>query len=338
MAPDGVVEDLCHVNIHAATINDVITGFFIVRTAEQRTRRDGGGFLVLELGNAEGRIRATVWDDVAAISEIAVPGQLVKIQGKVGEYEDRRQLTIQRMRTVGPEDRIAPADLVPSYEGDLTVLEAQLDTLIEKVSNTFLRTLLHNLLQEEPMRSQFLRSPAGKLWHHCYRGGLLEHSLAIAALCLASADRHPLASRDLLICGALLHDIGKVHELSLDGWIDYSDEGRLVGHIVMESVLLAQAMDAIEGFPADLRMQVLHLAVSHQGEKEKGSPVVPQTLEAIILHHADELDSKAAAFERIIRKESSHGKLWSSYINLIDRYLYLGNQNSADSSTNLELL
>jgi 3'-5' exoribonuclease len=322
----------CHIDVHAVELGEVVTGFFIVRKLDARTKRDGGGYLVLELGNTRGRVRSMCWDNVVELQDLLQPGLLVKVRGRVGEYEDRRQLTLLRIRPVEPEDSVTAAELIPAYPGDMDALLTQLDERIENVKTPALHSLLENLLGQEPTRSQFALAPAGKLWHHCYRGGLLEHSLSIAAICETAAARHPLADMDLLTTGALLHDFGKIEELSVNGYIDYSDAGRLIGHIVMESMLVARAMDDISDFPVELRNQVLHLLVSHQGTRDQGSPIVPQTLEAMILYYADELDSKAAAFERIIRQESAPGKNWSAYVNLIDRYLYLGNYSAEENS------
>jgi 3'-5' exoribonuclease len=178
-------------------------------------------------------------------------------------------------------------------------------------------------------------APGGKLWHHAYLGGLLEHTIAVVELCRTMAGIYPMVNRDLLMTGAILHDIGKIEEYGYGrGFIDFTDEGRLWGHISIGAQCVRAAIEELEredGFPEELKTQVVHLILSHQGELEHGSPVLPQTLEAMILYYADEMDSKANALKHIIERDAKSGRTWSQYINLLDRFIYIGNPEDKSS-------
>ncbi len=153
----------------------------------------------------------------------------------------------------------------------------------------------------------------------------------MAETCAAAHHRYPHVDHDLLVTGALLHDLGKIEELKTEGFIDYSDQGRLIGHIVLGAEMVRDRLRALPGFPEELAMRLLHLILSHQGKGEYGSPVVPMTVEAIILYYADELDSKANAFARIISRDKEPGRKWSRYVELMDRFLYLGDEPESAS-------
>jgi len=172
-------------------------------------------------------------------------------------------------------------------------------------------------------------APGGKLWHHSLVGGLLKHTLLVTELCEKAASMYRLVKRDLLLAGALLHDVGKLTQYKTEGFIDYTDEGRLIGHVVSGYDILSKKIEKIKDFPPSLSLQLKHLILSHQGELELASPVVPQTIEAIILHYADQMDAKADAFTRIIEKHKALGEKWSSWVPLIRRYIYAGEKDLA---------
>lgn len=211
---------------------------------------------------------------------------------------------------------------------DLEVLLERYRQKAQSVTNPYLQKLLSSILEDEKLAGKLKLAPGGKLWHHSYVGGLLEHTLKVVEFCEKASELYELVDRDLLVAGALIHDIGKIYSYSLSGFIDYTDEGRLLGHIVSGDELVSQKIAAIEGFPESLALELRHLVLSHQGELEFASPVVPQTLEAIILYYADEIDAKAGAFTQIIQREKSPGKKWSDWVPLIHRYIYLGEETA----------
>ncbi len=309
-----------------------VVDFFVVRRKELRLRRDTNeSYLALELGDQSGRISATVWENAEALHAQLTIGQVVKAKGMVVEYAGKPHLKLEKVRAARAEEVEALEAFVPTCPKDLEELWQRLDQLMQAVTNPHLRALLRTFFAESEFRKVFAEAPAGKLWHHNYRGGLLEHTVAVAETCAAAHHRYPHVDHDLLVTGALLHDLGKIEELKTEGFIDYSDQGRLIGHIVLGAEMVRDRLRALPGFPEELAMRLLHLILSHQGKGEYGSPVVPMTVEAIILYYADELDSKANAFARIISRDKEPGRKWSRYVELMDRFLYLGDEPESAS-------
>lgn len=306
---------------------DRVLGFFVLRKKELRVKRANNEcYLALELGDQSGRITATVWNDAEALYRKFEVGQAIKAKGTVVEYCGKPHVNVDQIRPARPEEVDTAEAFVPICPKDLGQLWARLDRLVDSVRNEHLGGLLRALFGDGQLRRAFANAPAGKLWHHNYRGGLLEHTVAVAEICDAVHSHYDYLDRDLLLCGALLHDIGKMRELQASGFIDYSDEGRLIGHIVLGAQMVKEKIQALSGFPEELAMRLQHLILAHQGKGEYGSPVAPMTMEAIILYYADELDSKANAFARIIGRDKEAGKKWSRYVELMDRFLYLGEQ------------
>lgn len=314
------------------TPGEKATGFFIIRKKECKTKKDGTPYLLFELGDVSGRINATLWENVQAAAEKLQTGDIVKVQGTVMEYNDSRQISIDRIRRAEDKDGVQPKDFLRSATVDAEVLFFRLMETVASIHSTPLRNLLENLFADPVFQSQLKEAPGGKLWHHAYLGGLLEHTLSVAAICDHLCGLYPDLNRGLLMAGAVLHDIGKVTEYDWDrGFIDYSDEGRLWGHISMGAQKVKSEIEKIEsvdGFPAELKKQLIHLLLSHQGKLEQGSPVPPMTREAMALYYADELDSKLNALSHIIERDREPGKKWSKYIQLLDRFIYFGEENS----------
>lgn len=309
-------------------VGEEITKFFIIRGIETRTKKsDNEPYLVLELGYQQGRIWANIWENTDAFLAEYQAGDVVKIRGVVEQYRDMTQLNIRKIRKSAESDDVHPEDLLPVYPGDLNKMKKLLPKYIKKISNSHLQALCTSILLEDEFNTLFCKAPAGKLWHHGYVGGLLEHTLKIVDLCESIAAHYPQLNPDLLRAGALLHDVGKVETYTTVPYIEYSDEGRLIGHIVLGYERVREAIKMSKDFPEEIAKQLLHLIISHQGELAKASPVVPMTLEGIILHLADEIDSTINAFQRIIDEQKTPHKKWSSYVNLIDRFIYLGGLN-----------
>ena len=308
---------------------DETVSFFILRKKETKAKHESGEiYLSLELGDRSGRIQGTLWDDVKENSSNLARGDIIKVQGKVITYKDRSHLSIEKIRKVEEKDQVDVTRLVPVTEKDRDRLFEHLNELIANVSHSQLKTLLESIFSDQLIRKRFGDAPAGKLWHHAYLGGLLEHTLSVTDICVAVGKMYPRINCDLLMAGALLHDIGKISSFSFRTLIDYTDEGRLIGHIVQGAQLVREKIASISNFPVELERHLLHLILSHQGKLEQASPVVPMTLEALILYYADEIDSKTNAFLRIEKREKQSGVKWSSYVKLLDRYLYFGEDSS----------
>jgi len=300
-----------------------VTDFFVLRKKEIKEKSDGEKFLKLELGDRTGRIDGVVWDNPEQIYDQAQTGEVVKIKGWVSTYKENPQLKVDKLRKA-KEGELDLSDFLPASERDLDSLYQEFEKVVSTIQNGYLRRLLELLMEDSTLMEKLKKTPGGKLWHHAYVGGLLEHTLKVVQICEKAASMYELVNRDLLITGALVHDIGKINAYSAKGFFDYTDEGRLVGHIVSGDELIDKNIQMIDGFPSDLALQLKHLILSHQGQLEFASPVVPKTTEAIILHYADEMDAKADAFIHIVKTQKVKGKRWSDWVHLINRYIYLG--------------
>jgi 3'-5' exoribonuclease len=308
-----------------------VAEFFVLRKKELK-EYDGQRFLKLELGDRSGRIDAVVWDNLDQLFDKAEVGEIVKVKGWVTTYKEMPQLKIDKIRKARKEE-IDLVDFLPKSERDFDSLYDDFKNVVQTIKNSFLRKLLDLLMEDFSFMEKFKRAPGGKLWHHARVGGLLEHILKVVCICEKAAEMYDLVDRDLLITGALVHDIGKVNSYSAGGFFDYTDEGRLLGHIVSGDELIDRKIQKIDGFPQDLALKLKHLILSHQGQLEFASPVVPQTIEAIILHHADELDAKADAFSHIIKTQKVKGKRWSDWVHLINRFIYLGEDEEPEGKS-----
>jgi 3'-5' exoribonuclease len=291
--------------------------------------KDGRFRLSMELGDATGRVAAILWDATPEQAQLLEPGQIVKVRGIAGTYQDQVQIRVEKVRPAS-DGEYDLGDYFRRASKSAEELGAVLDAMIERVGNNYLKRLLTSIFSDTDIRQKYLSAPAAKLLHHDIIGGLAEHSLSLAEVIVRLADHYPRLDRDILIAGALLHDIGKIWEYQVTAAIDYSDAGRLVGHISMGDEFVAGKADAIDQFPEDLLVHVRHLILSHQGEREKGSPVVPMTPEAVFLHHIDELDARMGAVEKI--RERTGEADWSEYSRIFDRYFYFGFHGGEDPS------
>ena len=299
-----------------------VTEFFVLRKKELK-EYDRQRFLKLELGDRSGRIDAIVWDNLDQSYDKAQVGEIVKVKGWVTTYKEMRQLKVDKIRKAKNKE-IDLVDFLPAAERDFNLLYDDFKNIVQTIKNSYLRRLLELLMEDSSLMEKFKRAPGGKLWHHARLGGLLEHTLKVVSICEKAAEMYDLVDRDVLITGALVHDIGKVNSYSAGGFFDYTDEGRFLGHIVSGDELIDRKIQKIADFPQDLALKLKHLILSHQGQLELASPVVPQTVEAIILHYADELDAQTDAFSRIIKTQKVKGKRWSDWVHLINRFIYLG--------------
>jgi 3'-5' exoribonuclease len=306
---------------------DNVLSFFAIRKKELRKKFDSDDFfLLLELGDATGRISASVWDDAKSLfSELSV-GDVTKVKGTVATYKGRATINVDKIRKAA-DDEYQITQFIAVVPRDRDLLWKNLRELISSTTHPQLQGLLEKIFSNENIKHKFYDVPAGKLWHHNYLGGLLEHTLSVTTIALQVAENYPGINRDLLLAAGLLHDIGKIHTYEYRTFIDYTDKGRLVGHIVLGSQLVTEFIREMEAFPEGLETELIHLILSHQGKLEQASPVIPMTLEGLILYYADEVDSKANAFLRIKGKEHKPGQKWSSYVNLTGQYYYFGDED-----------
>jgi 3'-5' exoribonuclease len=288
-----------------------ITSFFLVCEKEIRNTREGKPYLRLELGDRSGTIEARMWDQFESAVKDVNRDDFVKVQARVEIYRNRPQLALLQLRLAKPEE-IDLADFLPQTKADVAKLYAQLLEFAASISNPWLKKLVTGILNDPAIAAKYKRAPAAKVMHHAYLGGLLEHVISLCGLAKLGAAHYTELDLDLLLTAAILHDVGKLDELCYDRAISYTVEGQLLGHIVMEVETVSKAMDAIEGFPANLKTVVQHLLISHHGEYEFGSPKLPMIREALVFHYLDDLDSKLAAVRAALAIESGE-PLWSGY-------------------------
>jgi 3'-5' exoribonuclease len=294
-----------------------ITSFFLVCEKEVRNTREGKPYLRLELGDRSGTIEARMWDQFESAVKDINRDDFVKVQARVEIYRNRPQLSVLQVRLAKPEE-VDLADFLPATKADVTKLYAQLLEFAASIGNPFLKKLVNGILNDPAIAAKYKRAPAAKVMHHAYLGGLLEHVISLCGLAKLAAAHYPELDLDLLLTAAILHDVGKLDELCYDRAISYTIEGQLLGHIMMEFETVSKAMDAIEGFPANLKTVVQHLLISHHGQYEFGSPKLPMIREALVFHYLDDLDSKLAAARAALALDSGEPE-WSAYSGALGR-------------------
>jgi 3'-5' exoribonuclease len=292
----------------------------------------GGRMITLELVDRSGRMNGVIWDGTTEIMKGLRSGGVFRVRGSVATYKGENQITVQAAEKVAEYD---PGDFVAQGPHAYEDLDSRLTEAIEKVEDRHYRSLLDSVFSAGGQRRGFLQGVGGKLWHHSYTGGLAEHSLAIFDLCLDLSIRYKELDRDLLLAGALLHDIGKVESYSLEASIEYTDSGRLLGHIVIGDRMISGAIGGITDFPQEKALKIRHLILSHQGSPEQSSPVPPMTPEGMVLYIADLLDSRLAALRRIKEREYRPGVRWSNFVRLLDRFIYFGNHGDEDEQEDI---
>ncbi|HEY0839294.1 MAG TPA: HD domain-containing protein, partial [Vulgatibacter sp.] len=302
-------------------------GVFAVARKQQASGKNGKPFLKVLLQDKTGQLDARVWNQADELSALFEAGDRVRVEGPVASFQGRPQLTIESLEK-SLEDR-DPADFAfeappevrePKAAGGEASLGA-LRSELSKVSDPHVKALLFSFLDDPEVASRLRRAPAAKEIHHAYPGGLLDHILSCVRLASKLADHYPMADHDLLLAGAFLHDLGKISELSYDkGITTYTDEGKLVGHLVMTATWIKERAAAIPGFPKDLEHHLVHLVLAHHGRLEYGSPKLPMTIEAFLVHELDEIDSRIDAM--LGQMARSPGKKWTDPQKTHERMLW----------------
>lgn len=323
--------------------NRVITSFFLVHSKEIRSTKEGKPYLALRLGDQTGVVEARVWDlpgpEAGETEEMGAfeADDFVKVQARVELYRDRPQLKIEKLRRARPGE-VDWADFFPRTEKDVEAMYAELRGMAAQVTNSHLRELLLSVLDDGEIAAKLKQAPGAKSLHHAYLGGLLEHIVSLCQLCQVVAGHYKALDLDLLLVGAILHDLGKIDELSYPRpgaearAFDYTTPGRLLGHIVLALEGVNAKMDAIASFPEELRRLVQHLLVSHHGRLEFGSPVVPQFREAVVLHYLDDLDSKLEAIESSLAAMQAESE-WTAWNRALERQLFRRERSAADTKS-----
>ncbi|OQX07785.1 MAG: hypothetical protein BWK76_24400, partial [Desulfobulbaceae bacterium A2] len=303
----------------------------LIQSATLGETKTGKPYLMLVVQDKSGDIAARAWSDAARLAALAEPGRVLRVRGQAVAYQDKLQIKVDTLEPLSPaEEERYRASLVPSSARPAEEMEAELQGLLRSFARPELRRLMRRIFADEEIGPLFRRAPAAKKMHHAYRGGLLEHTLSLARLADRVAGHYPRLDRDLLLAGALLHDLGKVRELvDENGVFDYSDSGRLVGHLVQGAGMVRDAAARISDFPPALLDQLLHLILSHHGRYEYGAPCLPMTPEALVLHYLDDIDAKMQYIDNLAARLSGPGPHWTDYQRPLERRLFLRGPEAA---------
>lgn len=317
---------------HQETINDV----FLACDKQLRPNRNGNLYLQVELRDRTGSLPTRVWNATESLYNSFENGDYVLVEGSTQIYQGGLQMIATQITRV-PADEVDAADFQILSPRDIDRLAARLAEVLRGLRNPHLRNLAECFLMDEELMDKVCRCPAGVKNHHAYNGGLLEHVVNLMEVIVAVIDRYPAVDRDLLLMGAFLHDLGKIDELSYDRGFAYTDEGQLIGHLVMGVEMLDAKLDeaerlAGEPVPRELVLRLKHMIVSHHGQYEFGSPKLPMTLEAVALHQLDNLDAKIHSFEQQMRDDPNCETAWTMFNHQIGRKLYKGSPVEAPAA------
>ncbi|MBN2467426.1 MAG: HD domain-containing protein [Deltaproteobacteria bacterium] len=301
--------------------NSRVESIFLVKEKHMGVTKNGIPYLSLRLMDRSGDINARVWDQAEELDRLFVKNDFVEITGRSSIYQGGMQLTITGLWKC-PEESVDLRDFLPSSSVPPEEMLQELQSMISYIRDEYLKKMLDLFVHDEEFMTKFSSAPAAKALHHVYLGGLLEHSLSVARLARMAADNYEGINRDLLVAAALLHDIGKVYELSYGKVFDYTDRGRLIGHITIGADMVDEKIAMIPGFPAELQLLLKHMILSHHGAYEYGSPKRPKTIEALVLYYMDDLDAKINGFQQALFQENEEMSQWTKYHKLFDRYLY----------------
>lgn len=307
---------------------DRVESIFLVRDKITAMAKNGKPYMTLKMMDRTGEVEGRIWDQVDHFSAMFAKDDFILVNAKASVYMGKMQLVVQDLRKVD-EGMVDLGDFLPVSKRSMDEMREELDRVLASLVDPHIDALLRSFFDDPEFFSLYSKAPAAKAMHHVFLGGLLEHSLAVVALATDVAARYSQVNRDLLICGALLHDIGKVKELSYVRSFDYTDEGKLLGHIVIGVQMIEDKIRELKDFPHELSMLIKHLLLSHHGQYDYGSPKRPKFLEAVILNFIDDLDSKINGVQTHIDKEPDREENWTNYHRLYDRYFYKGSKSSA---------
>ena len=298
--------------------NQIVSATFLVQHKDIRQKKTGEPWLALILGDRTGEIEAKMWDNVAEVVDTFERDDFLRVRGMLQVHHNRLQLTIHKLQRQA-EDTIDPIDFFPASTRNPEEMFTELRQVVASVGNPHLRQLLTAVFDDGDIAHRFRVAPAAKNVHHAYLGGLIEHVLSMCGLARATAAHYRDVDVDLLLTGVLLHDIGKVHELTYDRSFGYSTEGQLIGHIHIGLRIVSEKLAGLPDFPLVLRNLLEHMILSHHGALEFGSPKVPQFPEALLLHHLDNLDSKMECMRSCIEKDRQVDGCWTGYNSALER-------------------
>jgi 3'-5' exoribonuclease len=300
--------------------NKVITSSFVVVSKQVKPKKTGDPYLALTLGDRTGQLEAKMWDNVEDAIDAFEQDDFLKVKGLLNKYKNRFQITIHKLRRLG-ESEVDFSDYLPKTAKDIGELWQTLATFVASFQDYHLKSLVEAFMADPDIAEPYRNAPAAKTLHHAYIGGLLDHVVSLFRSCDLMCRNYPQINRDLLLTGAFLHDIGKIHELTYHRSFSYTTRGQLLGHMVIELEMLQAKLAQFPDFPEELKILVEHLIISHHGEYEFGSPKLPMFPEALMLHYLDNLDSKMESMRAHLEREAALESAWAGYNPSLNRPL-----------------
>jgi len=317
--------------------NDKVESIFLVKRKSISFTKAGTPYLNLTLIDKTGEVNGKVWEQAVKLAKIFQKDDFIKIKSTAVTYQNSLQLNISSIIPLSPSE-IDITNFLPQAKNDIEQTFLKLKAIIEEVSNAHLKKLLDLFIADDQLIRLFKLAPAAKKMHHVYLGGLLEHTLSLSNLILQISKHYEGLNVDLLLTGGILHDIGKIHELTYSRSFDYSDSGRLIGHITLGVEMINEKIRLIPDFPQELAVELRHLIISHHGEYQYGSPKRPKTLEALMLYYLDDLDAKVEEIQSFIQREEENQSKCAGYHQMLERYIYktLDSKDQKDSESKRE--
>ncbi len=309
--------DRSHLWVKDIKVDDHVRGHYLAKGKRVGLTKKGDPFLSITLTDRTGEIEARMWDRAEAFSSIFNDGDILDVVGYASSFRDQIQVTLSSLSLA--EDGGDPTLFLETTPKDVSKMMTSLRAILRQTKNSHLEALIDKFLSDRRFVSLLKKAPAAKTFHHSYLGGLLEHTYSVCEMSKAVAEHYPELDKDLLLAGAFLHDIGKIRELKFDKLIDYTDEGRLLGHLILGVSMVDEKLSAIKSFPQNLSLRLKHLILSHHGQYEFGSPKRPKFLEAFALHLIDDLDAKMNGLGRFMEKDRQEGA-WTDFNRLFERY------------------
>lgn len=300
-----------------------VDSLFLLRKKNLKLTKNDKPYLEMTLSDKSGKIEARLWDDAEKFNKKADTGEVVRIKGVIEKFRDEKQIKVDLMERA-QEGSFEYGDMVRVAAGIDSIYD-KLSGYLKNINNPWLALLVDRFFSDEGLILSFRNGLGAKSWHNAYMGGLMEHTYEVMSVVDRVCDLYPEADRDICIFGAFIHDLGKVFELDPNK-MEYTVRGGLVGHIGIGHRILCDKIREVEGFPENLSLSLEHIILSHHGEYEQQSPVLPKTLEATIVYQTDELVSQANAVKEIIVSQSEEGREWSNFVGIKNRKYFLGHK------------
>ena len=306
--------------------DDKVDSIFIVRNKQTRITKNNKSYLTFELVDKSGDIIGRIWDNAEEMSKLFKDDDFVRVIGMVESFQNILQMNVKQIQRMS-RDKIDINEFLPTTTKDIDLMFSKIVSIIDGIQNKWLKNLLQAVFEVEEYRELFKKAPASVKMHNYYIGGLLGHTLSVTSMCMEIDKYYKNINKDLLVAGAILHDIGKIYEYEYSRAFDYTDRGRLIGHIVIGTQMVKSKIAEIPQFPAELEMLLEHMLLSHHGQYEWGSPKKPKVLEAVILHYMDDMDAKISGFQEMVGKSQEPDKKWTGRSFMFDNKMLYKDSN-----------